>query len=162
MATPISAAPVKDRSLVMGGNVRTTTLRFHPRPKLSRKERLAADLHRSPAWIEKAIYGWLNQTYVAVIESDMRAGDYESVALWTAPALAAEMGEDIPDLTEAWQEYDAADCAEDAGEAKLNRRDPTDMTDDELEEYGRLVAKETFAAARYLASLRREQKRRKA
>jgi len=164
MATPMTAAPVKLRSVDMGAKMGRPPLRFHPLPARSRKLRIADDLHISPASADKLLYGEraVNKLYTQVIESDLRAGDTDSVALWTAPALAAEMGEDIPDLTDAWREYDEADAAEDAAEARLNHRAPADLTDDELEEYACRVARELFYGARLLARVRREQKRRNA
>lgn len=151
-------------SLVMGGKLRTAPSRFHPLPAASRKERLASDLHRSPAWIDKAIYGWnsIDKQYAAVIASDLRAGDYDAVARWTAPALAAEMGEDVPELALAMRAYDEADVAQDAARVPLNHRPTSDLTDEELEEYARKVARELFEGARCLAAIRREQKARRA
>ena len=130
-------------SLVMGGTVRTAPTRFHTLPAGSRKVRIAADLHISVALADKYLHGEraINRLNAAIIESDLRAGDHDAVSRWIAPALAAEMGDEIPALTDAWREYDEADAAEDAAEARLNHRATSDLTDDELEEYARKVAK---------------------
>lgn len=158
------SAPILTGERSMTAKVLPMRPRFHPQPSPSRKRRLAHDLCRSEAWIDKAIYGAnaINVQYAKVIESDLRAGDHDAVALWIAPGAAAEMGEDIPDLADAWREYDEADTAEDAAEAPLNHRAITSLTGDELDAYARRVAKELWCGCRFLARLRLEQARRKA
>ena len=164
MATPAMTAPARLRSVSMPANVTPGVLPFHPKPVGSRRLRVAHDLGISVAVADKILYGQhaLNLRYAEVIESDIRAGDYDAVALWIAPAVAAEMGEDVPHLTDAWREYDDADCAEDTAESTLNHRDPETLTDEELEQYAKAVARELYRGSRYLASLRRAQQERKA
>lgn len=66
-------------------------IQYHPRLPLSRKCRVARDLHISPAAADKLLYGpkAANRLYTAIIASDVRAGDLDAIACWIAPAEGA-------------------------------------------------------------------------
>lgn len=151
-------------SSVMPQTVRSRTLPFHPRPALSRKVRVAQDIGVSESVADKYLYGEraANLIYAAILESDLRAGDTEAVAVWRAPAEAAEMGSDVLSLMEALTIYDAADVAEDVEQVALNRKCAELMTDTDLDTYARKIAHEMYAAARCLAAIRKVQRDRKA
>lgn len=147
----------------MSDSVPSRSFDLHPRPAPSRKIRIAADLGVSEAVADKYLYGEraANLIYTAIIESDLRAGDTQAVALWTAPAEAVQMGADVLSLAQAMAEYDAADSAEDVEQSKLNRKCCEMMSDRELEDYARKVAPEAYAALRCLAAIRAVQRERK-
>lgn len=159
-----ATTPVSAKESFMDPKVGQGRPYLHPRQPLSRKCRVAADLNISPASADKLLYGEraVNLLYAAVIESDLRAGDNSAVAMWEAPAQAALSGMDVPDLMAAFAEYDAADAVEDVEQVALNHKCLALMTDHELNTYGRSVARELYAGARFLAALRKVQRDRKA
>jgi hypothetical protein len=134
----------------------------HPKSGGSRRLRVSQDLNISLAAADKLLYGEraVNLLSARVVESDLRAGDHDAIALWIAPQDAALMGSDVPHLVDALVDYDRADAAEEAVQAEIGRKPVEAMTDAELEEYRRAVAKECYKATRALAAIRDEQKRR--
>lgn len=158
-----TTSPVVTSSSRMGATVRRRAERFHPRLHLSRKVRVAHDLGVSEAAADKYLYGEraAHLIVAAIIESDLRAGDTEAVAMTTAPIEAAEMGQDILPLAQAMAAYDTADTAEDVEQTALNRKCCEAMTDAELERYARKIAPEVYAGLRCLAAIRAVQRDRR-
>ena len=153
MAAPAMTAGSNGRS-VMGGTVRTGPTRFHPQRPISRKVRVAQALRCSEALADKKLYGphATNLECAAIIAADLKAGDYESVAVYLAPIDAALAGHtDVPTL-DAIYESQTADCAEDTAEAAYHR-DPSPETARALIKASAL---ERMKAERREAALRRE------
>jgi hypothetical protein len=146
----------------MGDTIDLPAFLRHPKAGGVRRKRIAYDLNISLAQAEKLLYGEraVNLLSARVVESDLAAHDHDAIALWIAPQDAALMGSDVPHLVDALVDYDRADAAEDMVQAEIGRKPVETMTDTELEDYRRAVAKECYKATRALAAIRAEQKRR--
>ena len=165
MAAANSSSPRSARSLsVMPQTVRSRTLPFHPHQSLSRIVRVARDIGVSESVADKYCYGARAAHLIvsAIIESDLRAGDTEAVAITVAPIYAAQEGADILPLAEALAAYDAADVAEDEAQLAVNRQCIAMLSDKDLDDHKRAAAKEAYAALRCVASYAQEQRDRKA
>jgi hypothetical protein len=138
----------------MGAKVAKPALRFHPKPAPSRNVRTAVALGVSEPTAAKKLAGphAVNVECATIIAADLRAGDYESVAVFLAPIDAALAGHtDAPTLDAIWESAEA-DCGEDIAEAAYHKH-PCAETAKALI---RASALERMKAERREAALRRE------